>query len=407
MSFTPFSHPYYISVKPVGAACNLRCEYCYYLEKSRLYAGEPCKTMSDEMLELFVKEYIGSQTSPDVLFTWHGGETLLRPISFYEKALALQKKYGRGKNIDNSLQTNGTLLTEEWCRFFKENDFLIGISVDGTPEQHDRYRKDPKGIGTHSDVVRGIELLKRFDVAFNVLAVVNDFNADRPLEFYRFFKSLGCRYIQFSPAVERIYYSDEALSPPSETFDHVKVAPYSVSPAQWGRFLITIFDEWVRNDVGEIFVQIFDATLANWVGVSPGVCIFAERCGNALALEQNGDVYSCDHFVFPHYLLGNIRTTPLVEMVYGQRQRAFGESKRASLPEQCLSCTYLFACNGECPKNRFAFTADGEPGLNYLCSGYRAFFHHAAPYMDRMKELLRRRLPPSLIMHRLGEEEQP
>ncbi|MDO4790136.1 MAG: anaerobic sulfatase-maturation protein [Porphyromonas sp.] len=403
MYLSPFSFPYYLSIKPVGAACNLRCRYCYYLEKSQLYAHETRKTMSDEMLELFTREYIRSQTSPNVLFTWHGGETLLRPISFYKKALELQKKYADGRSIDNSLQTNGTLLTEEWCRFFKEHNFLIGISIDGTSEQHDKYRKDKKGIGTHSDVVRGIELLKRFDIPFNILAVVNDFNADRPLEFYRFFKDLGCKYIQFSPAVERTYYSDNSLSLPSETFEKVKVASYSVSPAQWGRFLIAIFDEWVRNDVGEIFVQIFDATLSNWVGLSPGVCIFAERCGNALALEQNGDVYSCDHFVFPRFRLGNIRQTPLAEMVYGEKQRAFGESKRTSLPEQCLSCTYLFACNGECPKNRFATTASGEEGLNYLCAGYYAFFHHVAPYMDFMKELLRQQLPPSLIMQHLKD----
>lgn len=371
---TPFARPLYIMTKPAGSSCNLACEYCYYLEKKNLYtdaSADRRHVMSDDMLERFIKMYIESQSMPQILFSWHGGETLMRPLSFYKKVIELQKKYGGGLVIDNSIQTNGTLLTDEWCRFFKDNNWLVGVSVDGPQEFHDEYRRNNIGAPSFHKVMRGINLLKKHGVEWNALAVVNDFNADYPLDFYHFFKEIECRYIQFTPIVERIipHTDGRTLASPMDAHD-APLADFSVSPAQWGEFLCTIFDEWVKNDVGQYFIQLFDSTLANWAGVQPGVCTMARTCGHAGVMEFNGDVYSCDHFVFPEYKLGNIREKTLVEMMYSDRQQKFGTDKYDSLPGQCRRCKYLFACNGECPKNRFTVTADGEPGLNYLCEGY-------------------------------------
>ena len=387
-------------VKPVGAVCNLACDYCYYLEKAHLYKDNPKHVMSDELLEKFIDEYINSQTMPQVLFTWHGGETLMRPLSFYKRAMELQRKYANGRTIDNCIQTNGTLLTDEWCRFFKDNNWLVGVSVDGPQEFHDEYRRNNIGAPSFHKVMRGINLLKKHGVEWNALAVVNDFNADYPLDFYHFFKEIECRYIQFTPIVERIipHTDGRTLASPMDAHD-APLADFSVSPAQWGEFLCTIFDEWVKNDVGQYFIQLFDSTLANWAGVQPGVCTMARTCGHAGVMEFNGDVYSCDHFVFPEYKLGNIREKTLVEMMYSDRQQKFGTDKYDSLPGQCRRCKYLFACNGECPKNRFTVTADGEPGLNYLCEGYYRFFEHVAPYMDFMKNELDNQRPPSNVMN--------
>ena len=400
---TPFARPLYIMTKPAGSSCNLACEYCYYLEKKNLYkdaSADRRHVMSDDMLERFIKMYIESQSMPQILFSWHGGETLMRPLSFYKKVIELQKKYGGGLVIDNSIQTNGTLLTDEWCRFFKDNNWLVGVSVDGPQEFHDEYRRNNIGAPSFHKVMRGINLLKKHGVEWNALAVVNDFNADYPLDFYHFFKEIECRYIQFTPIVERIipHTDGRTLASPMDAHD-APLADFSVSPAQWGEFLCTIFDEWVKNDVGQYFIQLFDSTLANWAGVQPGVCTMARTCGHAGVMEFNGDVYSCDHFVFPEYKLGNIREKTLVEMMYSDRQQKFGTDKYDSLPGQCRSCKYLFACNGECPKNRFAFTADGEPGLNYLCEGYYRFFEHVAPYMDFMKNELDNQRPPSNVMN--------
>ena len=400
---TPFARPLYIMTKPAGSSCNLACEYCYYLEKKNLYkdaSSDRRHVMSDDMLECFIKMYIESQSMPQILFSWHGGETLMRPLSFYKKAIELQKKYGGGLVIDNSIQTNGTLLTDEWCRFFKDNNWLVGVSVDGPQEFHDEYRRNNIGAPSFHKVMRGINLLKKHGVEWNALAVVNDFNADYPLDFYHFFKEIECRYIQFTPIVERIipHTDGRTLASPMDAHD-APLADFSVSPAQWDEFLCTIFDEWVKNDVGQYFIQLFDSTLANWAGVQPGVCTMARTCGHAGVMEFNGDVYSCDHFVFPEYKLGNIREKTLVEMMYSDRQQKFGTDKYDSLPGQCRRCKYLFACNGECPKNRFAFTADGEPGLNYLCEGYYRFFEHVAPYMDFMKNELDNQRPPSNVMN--------
>ncbi len=399
-TINPFAKPIYIMTKPVGAVCNLACKYCYYLEKSNLYQDNSKHIMSDELLEKFTKEYIESQTTQNVMFTWHGGETLMRPLSFYKKAMELQKKYARGHIIDNCIQTNGTLLTDEWCEFFKENNFLVGISIDGPQEFHDEYRKNKAGQPSYLKVMKGLRLLNKHGVEWNAMAVVNDFNADYPLEFYKYFRDeLECKYIQFTPIVERISHRADGLHLTSLVQkEESELAPFTVSPEQWGKFICAIFDEWVRNDVGQTYVQIFDSTLANWVGQQPGVCSMAKYCGHAGVMEYNGDVYSCDHFVFPEYKLGNIYSKSLVEMMYSDEQKKFGRMKFDTLPRQCKQCDYLFACNGDCPKNRFAVTDDGELGLNYLCKGYHQFFEHVAPYMDFMKkEFLSERAPANVM----------
>jgi uncharacterized protein len=370
--------------KPIGAVCNLNCEYCYYLVKKDLYPDMNNYLMTDEVLERFIKQYLESHTALEILFTWHGGETLLRNINFYKKAVEFQKIYGKGRRIVNSLQTNGTLLNDEWCRFFKENQFLIGISVDGPQHCHDIYRKDRKGRPSFSKVIEGVSLLKKYGVDYNILGVVNNYNVEYPLEFYNFFKSIECTFIQFSPIVETI---------------NGKPSPWNVPSEKWGDFLIAIFDEWVKKDVGTYYIQYFDSTLANWAGESPGVCTLAKTCGHAGIIEFNGDVYSCDHFVYPEYKLGNIQDKTLTEMMYSQEQLKFGTDKYDKLPRQCLNCKYLFACYGECPKNRIITTRKGEPGLNYLCEGYYKFFDHVAPYMDFMKKELLNGRPPARIMN--------
>lgn len=370
----PFGSPLYVMLKSVGSRCNLACNYCYYLEKGKLYPEQA--PLSEELLETFIRQYIEAQTMPEVLFTWHGGEPLLQPLSFYRKALELQQRYARGRQIDNCLQTNGTLLTDEWCEFLRENRFLVGISIDGPQTYHDAYR-----CRSFDKVMRGIRLLQKHHVEWNAMATVNHLNADDPVGFYRFFKEIGCQYLQFTPVVE-----------PS-------LCDTSVTPEQWGRFLCRVYDEWVKADVGQIFVQLFDATLANWAGEPPGICSMSPTCGRAAVMEANGDVYSCDHFVFPEYRLGNIRQQSLTEMLYGDRQQQFGRSKRTSLPRQCRECRFLFACHGECPKNRFVKDKYGEDGLNYLCKGYRQFFAHVAADMDFMKAELDAGRSPANIMY--------
>ena len=397
-TISPFSKPLYVLAKPVGASCNLRCKYCYYLEKSHLYRNAPARVMSDELLERFVQEYIQAQTMSQVLFTWHGGEPLTRPLSFYRKAVALQERYAFGRQIDNTIQTNGTLLTDEWCEFFKEHNWLVGISIDGPQEFHDEYRRTASDKPSWQKVMRGIRLLRKHGVEWNAMAVVNDFNAGYPLEFYHFFKEMGAKYIQFAPVVERMAAHSDGRHLATLVDQECPVADFSVSPAQWGDFLCAIFDEWVRHDVGQTYVEIFDCTLANWVGERPGICVYAKECGHAGVMEFNGDVYSCDHFVFPEYKLGNIRDRTLVEMLYGEQQRQFSCLKHASLPKQCKECEWEFACHGECPKNRFVNDRYGNPGLNYLCSGYRHFYEHVAPYMDFMKKEFMNQRPPANVM---------
>lgn len=388
----------YIMLKPAGSLCNLRCKYCYYFEKNQLYQQDKNHVITDALLEKFIKDYIESQVSPEVLFTWHGGETLMRPIAFYEKALKLQKFYGRGRHIENCIQTNGTLITEEWCKFFKKNAFLVGVSIDGPQEFHDEYRKTVGGGPSFQKVMKGIRLLNKHGVEWNALAVVNDFNVDYPLDFYHFFKEIGCHYIQFTPIVERIVTRSDGLTLAPGMTEGGEITDFSVTPEQWGDFLCTIFDEWVRNDVGNYYVQLFDATLANWVGVTPGICSMSENCGHAGVMEYNGDVYSCDHFVYPEYKLGNLKEKTLYEMMNSAKQMEFAKNKKQRLPQQCKECKFLFACHGECPKNRFLRDRYGIPGLNYLCKGYYKFFEHVAPYMDFMKKEYEAQRPPSNVM---------
>ena len=397
---TPFAKPLYVMLKPAGAHCNLACKYCYYLEKNNLYQNSHRHLMSDEMLEQFTREYIEAQTMPQVLFTWHGGEPLMRSIDFYRKALALQKKYAHGKQIDNVIQTNGTLLTDEWCEFFAKNHWLVGISIDGPQEYHDHYRVTPAGKPSWEKVMQGIQLLKKHRVEWNAMAVVNAYNAEHPLEFYHFFRDNGCQYLQFTPIVERLTEHEDGRTLASLADDReIPLADASVTPQQWGNFLCTIFDDWVRHDVGKMFVEIFDCTLANWMGVLPGICAYSKECGHAGVMEHNGDVYSCDHFVFPEYKLGNIREQSLIDMLYGEKQQAFSRLKHTSLPRQCKECDMEFACHGECPKNRFEKDKYGEPGLNYLCQGYYQYYTHVAPYMDFMKRELLAQRPPANIMN--------
>ena len=386
--------------KTAGSLCNLRCKYCYYLEKAKLYDNNEKHVMSDQMLERFTKQYIEAQTSQDVMFTWHGGETLMRPLSFYKKALRFQQLYGKGRRIANCIQTNATLLNDDWCKFFRDNNFLVGVSIDGPQEFHDAYRLSSDGCPTWNQVMRGIRLLNQYHVEWNALAVVNNLNVEHPHEFYQFFKDIRCQFIQFTPIVERIVDNRNdglTLAPGME--EGGRMADFSVTPEQWGRFLCEIFDEWVRHDVGTYFIQTFDATLANWVGVAPGICSLSKECGHAGIMEYNGDVYSCDHFVYPEHMLGNLRHKTITEMMYSNKQRQFAKMKTEMLPKQCHECDFLFACHGECPKNRFVKDHYGNPGLNYLCKGYHMFFQHVKPYMDFMKGELAAQRPPANVMN--------
>lgn len=399
-------------VKPTGATCNLRCSYCYYLGKGTHAADDTERTtrrtahtdrearrtvMSHATLELFTRQYLEAQTARDVLFTWHGGEPMLLPLSFYEEAMRLQRVYAGGRHVDNCIQTNGTLLTDDWCRFLHDNGWLVGLSLDGTADMHDRYRRTAGGQATHAQVMRAVEKLNRYGVEWNAMAVVNDYNVQKPSKFYGFFKAIDCRYIQFTPIVERLCTeATTALASPADPAP--TMMPGSITPEAWGDFLIALFDEWVRADVGTFFLPTFDAVLANWCGVAPGICSFGATCGQAGVMEADGTVYSCDHFVFPEYRLGNIHREPLTALMLGERQRRFGLDKRNALPHQCRQCAWLVACNGGCPKDRFARTPSGEPGLNYLCEGYRRFFAHAAPYMDFMRdEWLAGRAPANVM----------
>lgn len=401
----PFARPVYMMAKTAGSLCNLRCKYCYYLEKAKLYDNNEKHVMSDQLLERFTKQYIEAQTSQDVMFTWHGGETLMRPISFYKKALRFQQLYGKGRRIANCIQTNATLLNDDWCKFFRDNNFLVGVSIDGPQEFHDAYRLAADGRPTWNQVMRGIRLLNQYHVEWNALAVVNNLNVEHPHEFYQFFKDIRCQFIQFTPIVERIVDNRNdglTLAPGME--EGGRMADFSVTPEQWGRFLCEIFDEWVRHDVGTYFIQTFDATLANWVGVAPGICSLSKECGHAGIMEYNGDVYSCDHFVYPEHMLGNLRHKTITEMMYSDKQRQFAKMKTEMLPKQCHECDFLFACHGECPKNRFVKDHYGNPGLNYLCKGYHMFFQHVKPYMDFMKGELAVQRPPANVMNYVIEK---
>jgi len=396
IQFNPLKYPVYVMAKPVGAACNLRCDYCYFLEKENFHSKGGPQRMSDELLERFTEQYVHAQPGQEVLFTWHGGEPLLLGLDYFKKALRYQKPYQRNYHIDNVLQTNGTLLNDEWCRFFKENNFLIGISLDGPEHCHDKYRRNKGDKGSFAHVMRGLDLLLKHGVEFNILSVVNDYNVQFPLEVYRFFKSTGAKYIQFSPIVERM--DEEGQLKSGDDMDGM-LATWSVPPLAYGQFLNTIFDEWVRHDVGNFFVTIFDATLAGYVGVQPGTCIWGKTCGHAAALDIDGSLYSCDHYVFPEFKLGNIRQKTITEMMLSDEQFQFGNDKRDRLPETCRRCSYLALCNGECPKNRIKVKEGDLYPLNYLCSGLKLYFSHTEPYMRFMAEELKQQRPPANIMN--------
>lgn len=387
--------PVSIMAKPAGPQCNLACEYCYYLEKKGMLKSDSRFRMTDATLEAYIRKYIEVQCGESVDFVWHGGEATLRNLDFFRRVTELQAKHAGGKKITNSLQTNGTLLTAEWCTFLRDNNWLVGISIDGPQRFHDEYRRTPAGKPTFQSVMKGIRLLQQYNVEWNAMAVVNDYNADYPEEFYRFFKNIGCRFLQFTPIVERIG-SDSHLVV-DEAAD-AEITEMSVTPEQWGAFLCRLFDKWVVSDVGSVFVQLFDATLANWVGVKPGLCTLDSDCGHAVVMEHDGDIYSCDHFVFPEFRLGNIHTDEISTMMMSEVQERFIQRKNKGLPAYCRRCKWEFACHGECPKNRFAVTPDGEAGLNYLCEGYRRFFEHVAPFMDFMKGELLAGRPAANVM---------
>ncbi len=384
--------------KPGGAICNLDCTYCYFLSKELLYPGSRFE-MAYDLLETYTKEYIAAQRVPEVTFAWQGGEPTLLGLEFYEHAVALQRKHRRpGMRIQNTLQTNGTLLDDAWCAFFGRHDFLVGLSVDGPERLHDAYRVNKGGKGSFNQVMRGLALLKKHRVDFNILTTLHAANAPYPLEVYHFLRDeVGARFMQFIPIVERA--NGTGFQEGTDVTDR------SVTATQYGDFLSQIFDEWVRKDVGDVYVQMFDVALAAWVGMSPGLCVFEKTCGTALALEHNGDVYSCDHYVEPDYLLGNLQELPLLEMVASEKQRAFGQVKDDTLPQGCRDCEVRFVCNGGCPKDRILTTPDGEPGLNYLCAGYRSFFNYIGPAMQFMASELRQGRPPANIMRQLALED--
>ena len=396
----PAPKAFHIMAKPSGSACNINCEYCFFLKKEALYPGSNFR-MTDEVHDAYIRQLFAGHQVPNVTVAWQGGEPTLMGLDFYRRSVEFQKSCAKpGTQIENSFQTNGILLDDEWCRFFRENKFLVGLSVDGPKELHDIYRKDKGGHGTFDRVLRAVRLLQRHQVEFNILCTVNSQNAARPLDVYRFFRDeLRAQYIQFIPVVER--------DNPSPCMEGNTVTDRSVRPEQWGKFLIAMFDEWIQRDVGRTFVLNFDASLAGWLGRAGTVCIFGRTCGEGTAMEHNGDLYSCDHFVEPKYKLGNIMETPMIDLVGGDQQRKFGQDKWDGLPQYCLKCDFLFTCNGECPKNRFLETPDGEAGLNYLCAGYKAFFTHTDKPMKIMAELLRRGRPAGEVMQLMSTKPEP
>lgn len=381
--------------KPVGAECNLGCSYCYYQDKVRLY--DEHSYLSMDCLEKVIKEYIDINASEQIVFDWHGGEPLLLGLDYFKKIVEIQRKYRGNKHIYNTVQTNATLLTADFAAFFKENNFLVGVSIDGPQDVHDKFRKDKGGNSTFLKVMRGIELLHRCAVDFNTLTTISKAGEGRGSEVYRFLKNIGSRYMQFIPVYEYVDSKNNIVSPDDE---QSVLASWSVSPIEYGKFMCDIFDCWVRNDVGSYFVNLFDSTLANYCGMNPGTCVYSETCGANAVMEHNGDIYPCDHFVYPRYKLGNVKESSLREIVSSENATRFGIDKRNSLPAQCLRCEYYFACHGECPKHRFAMSDKNESGLNSLCEGLYYFFSHVDPYMQMMKNLILEGKEAKLIKNR-------
>jgi uncharacterized protein len=399
------SHPstealpaFHVMAKPTGARCNMACDYCFFLKKDRLYPESDFR-MSDETMEAYIRQTIEGHSVPEVTIVWQGGEPTLMGLDFFRRAVAVEKKWARpGLRVENSFQTNGILIDEEWCRFFHDNNFLVGLSLDGPRDLHDAYRHDKGGRPVFGKVERAARLMQKHAVEFNILCTVNAVNSRRPLDVYRYFRdNLRARYIQFIPIVER----DNETGNQEGT----RVTDRTVDPGQYGRFLIEIFDEWVRRDVGIMFVLFFDGVLASYARGDSSLCVLTPTCGECVALEHNGDLYSCDHFVEPRHFLGNIRRIPLPELVASEAQRSFGRAKSDTLPKYCRECQYLFTCHGECPKNRVLTTPEGEPGLNWLCAGLKAFFAHVDRPLRTMADLLRRGRYADGIMKILAQEE--
>ncbi|HYA87182.1 MAG TPA: anaerobic sulfatase maturase [Nitrospirota bacterium] len=404
---TNISEGIHIVAKPVGPMCNLNCEYCFYLEKQALFGRKRKYRMSDDILRAFIVNYATAQPTPVVEFVWQGGEPTLLGIDFFKKVIAMQGPFSHQKMITNSLQTNGTLLTDEWCDFLKKHNFMVGISIDGPKAIHDRYRRDPQGSGTFDRVMQGLELLQKHKIEYNVLACVARDTATQPLDVYRFLRDQGVEFIQFTPIVERrpdarCSQLGLRLAGPA-TLDkqtqQTEVTPWTVVPEEYGDFLIAIYEEWVHHDVGKVFVMNFEWALNAWIGNPSPVCIHAEQCGRSVVVEHNGDVYACDHCVYPQYKLGNISADNLFQMVEKSVRSGFGITKETALPRWCRECEVLAACRGGCPKHRFARTYYDEPGLHYLCAGYKKFFLHIRKYLRAMATLLENGLPASYVMN--------
>ncbi len=391
---------YHVMVKPAGSRCNLACRYCFYLEKEALFPDSTPGKMSVDLLETFTRQYIETQRVPEITFAWQGGEPTLLGLDFFKKAIEFQQQYAQGKHIQNAFQTNGVLLDDAWGEFLARNGFLVGVSIDGPQPIHDRYRLDKGGQGTFTRVMRGIEILKKHGVEFNTLTCVQRQNARQPLEVYRFLREIGSGYMQFIPVVERTAETPTeglALAVPGRT-QEAPVTDWSVNPEEYGRFLCTVFDEWVRTDVSKVYVQLVDIALEAWMGMEPGLCIFRKNCGQAMALEHDGSLYACDHYVYPQYCIGNLTETPLQILVDSDLQREFGEAKLKTLPDCCQACPVRFTCHGDCPKHRFLKTGDDQRPLSYLCAGYKMFFQHIDPHMRFMANELQEQRPPANIM---------
>lgn len=407
--------PFHVMAKAIGPICNLDCKYCFYLEKEQLYPNNEKWKMSDERLEAFIRDYIAAQPGPEVSFAFQGGEPTLLGVDYFRKVVAYQKKHAQGKRISTAFQTNGTLLNDEWGAFLAENNFLVGLSIDGPEAIHNANRVDKKGRDSYKEVIRGLNILRKYKVEFNTLTCVNSITVQHPVKIYKFLKSIGSKYLQFIPIVEREVDTAAAklgldfaappdLEQPPENRENPQMSPFAVPAEAYGEFLCKIFDEWIKRDVGKVFVQLFDVALNKWLKIPGGLCYFAETCGRALAMEHDGDLYTCDHYVYPKYKLGNLMNTSLGELADSPMAQAFGQDKRERLPKYCRDCSVRFACNGECPKHRFTWTPDGEWGLNYLCPAYKKFFTHIDPAMQLMADLYRQQRAPAEAMELLAQQ---
>ncbi|MGJ8650212.1 MAG: anaerobic sulfatase maturase [Opitutaceae bacterium] len=407
--------PFHIMAKAIGPICNLDCKYCFYLEKEQLYPDNEKWKMSDERLETFVRDYIAAQPGHEVNFAFQGGEPTLLGVNYFRKVVEFQKKHANGKRINTAFQTNGTLIDDEWGQFLSENKFLVGLSIDGPEDLHNANRVDKKGRDSYKDVIRGLNILRKYKVEFNTLTCVNSITVQHPVKIYKFLKSIGSKYIQFIPIVEREVDTAAAklgldfAAPPNlkeapDTKENPRMSEFAVPAEAYGDFLIKIFNEWIKRDVGKTYVQLFDVALGKWLNIPGGLCYFAETCGRALAMEHDGDVYTCDHYVYPKYKLGNLMNTSLAQLADSPMAQEFGNAKRDTLPKYCRDCSVRFACNGECPKHRFTWTPDGEWGLNYLCPSYKKFFNHIDPAMKVMAELYHSKRPPSDVMGILANQ---